>query len=285
MAFAAFCIFSLLLVISSAMVVFLKNHVHSVLCLIVAFFNGAAIFLLMGAEFLSMLLVIVYVGAVAVLFLFVVMMLDVKPSVKSSGVFAHIRPAFIELSRIALYLLIFTVVFGGLGFFIHESSFFADYKKDTQALLILASILFFISRYVAHKLSRVYMFDSVKSLLNLVSIPFVLICILIAEVSILIVMHKGNLVDTSFVNIVRSFDGNNTRNLAMLLFSSYLLPFLLSGFILLVAMIGAIILTISPRVDAKRQSIGLQVNRSKDDSITLQNPGLREGVDIGGGLS
>ena len=73
----AFYVFSAILIACSAMVVLSRNPVHSVFFLILAFFNAAALFVLLGAEFLAMILVIVYVGAVAVLFLFVVMMLDV----------------------------------------------------------------------------------------------------------------------------------------------------------------------------------------------------------------
>src|SRR5271168_2474407 len=74
----AFYVFSAILIACSAMVVLSRNPVHSVFFLILAFFNAAALFVLLGAEFLAMILVIVYVGAVAVLFLFVVMMLDVN---------------------------------------------------------------------------------------------------------------------------------------------------------------------------------------------------------------
>src|SRR5271168_3017365 len=82
----AFYVFAIILLVSAAMVVTARNPVHSVLFLILAFFNGAALFLMAGAEFLAMILVIVYVGAVAVLFLFVVMMLDVN--------FAQLREGF-----------------------------------------------------------------------------------------------------------------------------------------------------------------------------------------------
>src|SRR5277367_763071 len=82
----AFYVFALILLVSAVMVVSARNPVHSVLFLILAFFNAAALFLLAGAEFLAMILVIVYVGAVAVLFLFVVMMLDIN--------FAQMREGF-----------------------------------------------------------------------------------------------------------------------------------------------------------------------------------------------
>src|SRR5580658_9985591 len=82
----AFYVFAAILLVSAAMVVSARNPVHSVPFLILAFFNAAALFLLAGAEFLAMILVIVYVGAVAVLFLFVVMMLDINFSELRSGV-------------------------------------------------------------------------------------------------------------------------------------------------------------------------------------------------------
>src|SRR4029450_12924496 len=78
-------VFALVLIISAAMVIIARNPVHSVLFLIVAFFNAAALFVLLGAEFLAMILVVVYVGAVAVLFLFVVMMLDIDFVALRSG--------------------------------------------------------------------------------------------------------------------------------------------------------------------------------------------------------
>ena len=74
----AFYLFSIVLLLAAVMVVSARNPVHSVLYLILAFFNAAALFVLIGAEFLAMILIVVYVGAVAVLFLFVVMMLDIN---------------------------------------------------------------------------------------------------------------------------------------------------------------------------------------------------------------
>ena len=89
----AFYLFSAILLGSAAAVVSSRNPVHSVLFLILAFFNAAALFVLMGAEFLAMILVVVYVGAVAVLFLFVVMMLDVD--------FAALRSGFLRYLPVA----------------------------------------------------------------------------------------------------------------------------------------------------------------------------------------
>ena len=86
----AFYLFSAVLVASAIMVVFSKNPVHSVLFLILSFFNAAALFILLGAEFVAMILVIVYVGAVAVLFLFVVMMLDINFAELRKGINSYL---------------------------------------------------------------------------------------------------------------------------------------------------------------------------------------------------
>src|SRR5665811_488767 len=95
----AFWAFSIILLVSAAMVVTSRNPVHSVLFLILAFFNAAALFLIAGAEFLAMILVIVYVGAVAVLFLFVVMMLDVD--------FAELKQGFLQYLPIGALIALF----------------------------------------------------------------------------------------------------------------------------------------------------------------------------------
>ena len=98
----SFYIFAAILLASAAMVIFARNPVHSVLWLIVAFFNAAALMVLVGAEFIAMLLVIVYVGAVAVLFLFVVMMLDID--------FAELRAGFVSNLPLGILLAIVLVV-------------------------------------------------------------------------------------------------------------------------------------------------------------------------------
>lgn len=110
----AFYLFSFILVFSSIMVVVLKNPVHSVLFLIFAFFNSAAIFVLLGAEFIAMLVIVVYVGAVAVLFLFVVMMLDIK--------IEEIKAGFISYLWQGLSLLLLLFFELGTAFYISPES-------------------------------------------------------------------------------------------------------------------------------------------------------------------
>ena len=103
----SFYIFASIVTAAAAMVIFARNPVHSVLWLIVAFFNAAGLMVLIGAEFIAMLLVIVYVGAVAVLFLFVVMMLDID--------FADLRAGFVKNVPLGILLAVVLVAELGLG--------------------------------------------------------------------------------------------------------------------------------------------------------------------------
>ena len=183
-----------------AAVVFARNPVHSVLWLIVAFFNAAGLMLLVGAEFIAMLLVIVYVGAVAVLFLFVVMMLDID--------FATLRSGFTR-----------NLPFGIL-----------------IALVLLAEVVVAVSAWQA------------GPALSGRAIP-----------------------ETHQPNIVA---------LGQLLYSRYLLPFELAGLILLVAMVGAIVLTHRRRGDLRTPKVSRQVRRRPRDSIRKTDPGVGEGMKL-----
>src|SRR6201997_5089752 len=180
---AAFYIFALVAVASGAMVVSARNPVHSVLFLILAFFNAAGLFILLGAEFLAMILVIVYVGAVAVLFLFVVMMLDID--------FSELRSGFMR------YLPIGALI----GF-----------------ILLAELVLIFGSWVIAPGVSGVEAAPLPAGAMAL----------------------------------------SNTRALGDLLYTRYVFAFQAAGLILLVAMIGAIVLTLRHRADVRRQSISAQ---------------------------
>jgi NADH-quinone oxidoreductase subunit J len=195
----AFYLFAAVLIASAVMVVTSRNPVHSVLFLILAFFNAAALFLIAGAEFLAMILVIVYVGAVAVLFLFVVMMLDVDFSAIREG-FQRYAPIGAVIGAILFLELIF--VFG--------SWTFAD---DATALRLNP-------------------------------------------------MPVG--VD-------------NTRAIGRILYTDFVWLFQLSGLILLVAMIGAIVLTLRGRTTSRRQDISKQVSRA--GSVQLRQ--VRSGAGLG----
>lgn len=189
----AFYAFAAVLIASAVMVVTSRNPVYSVLYLILGFFNAAGLFLLAGAEFLAMILVIVYVGAVAVLFLFVVMMLDVD--------FAELRAGMARYLPVGLLIAIVLVV--QLGFV------FGSWQVSEQALDLRAAV-------------------------------------------------------TPPVDQV-----HNTQALGDLLFTRYVLLFQLAALVLLVAMIGAIVLTLRKRVHVKRQNVLEQMYRDPAAAIEL----------------
>ncbi|MGG5821018.1 NADH-quinone oxidoreductase subunit J [Falsiroseomonas sp. HW251] len=194
----AFYLFAAVLIASAVMVVTSRNPVHSVLFLILCFFNAAALFLIAGAEFLAMTLVIVYVGAVAVLFLFVVMMLDVD--------FSALREGFQR---------------------------YAPVGAVVGAILFLELVLAF----------GTWSFATDAAALRLNPMPG---------------------------------DADNTRALGRILYTDYVFLFQAAGLILLVAMIGAIVLTLRGKTTTKRQDIGKQVARA--GSVNLRQPPLGAGL-------
>ena len=199
-AILAFYLFSALTIASAIAVIFARNPVHSVLWLIVAFFNSAGLMLLLGAEFIAMLVVIVYVGAVAVLFLFVVMMLDID--------FATLRTGFTKNMPFGIII----------------------------ALVLLGEVIIADNAWTAG--------------------PFL----------------SGRDVPAAKVpNIVA---------LGQLLYSRYLFAFEIAGLILLVAMIGAIVLTHRSRRDSRPQKVWKQIARRPDEAVRLVDPGVGEGMKL-----
>ena len=198
----AFYLFATIVIASGAMTVMSRNPVHSVLWLILAFFNAAGLFVLLGAEFIAMLLVIVYVGAVAVLFLFVVMMLDVD--------FAELR------AGIARYW--------PLG--------------AAMALLLLAEIFF----------------------------------------ALILSWQPGGIQGRAEMAAQPGMP--NIKALGTLLYTRYLYIFEAAGLVLLVAMIGAIVLSHRTRRDTRPQNVSKQVRRRPEDAVRNTNPAVGEGVEL-----
>lgn len=183
-----FYLFAIMTVLSGLMVIISRNPVHSVLFLILSFFNSAGLFVLLGAEFLAMLLVVVYVGAVAVLFLFVVMMLDINIDEMRQG-----------------------------------------FKQNLPLGLLVGLVLI---------VELVMVFNHDVSRANVLAIQ---------------------------VTETRS----NTAMIGDVLYTDYLLNFQVAGLILLVAMIGAIALTMRHREGVKRQVISEQNSRRRDETIAI----------------
>jgi len=192
-----FYAFAAVLVISSLLVVTARNPVHAVLFLILAFFNAAGLFVILGAEFVAMTLVIVYVGAVAVLFLFVVMMLDIH----FKNIKRHLPLA------------------GFVG------------------LALLAELLILYHKWQSHPAAA-----------SRISAPV-----------------PDNM--------------TNTHALGSLLYTQYMYPFQLAGLVLLVAMVGAITLTLRERSGVRRQSVAEQVSRSAKDVLKIVKVKTGEGVE------
>jgi NADH-quinone oxidoreductase subunit J len=200
----AFWIFAVLLLASAASVITVRNPVHSVLFLILAFFNAAGLFMIAGAEFLALILVIVYVGAVAVLFLFVVMMLDID--------FAELRGGFQK----------YLPVGGAVG------------------------ALLFIELLFAY---HVWQIAPESDALRFAPIP---------------------------VGV------SNTEALGRLIYTDYVFLFQVAGLILLVAMIGAIVLTLRERKTSRHQNVDVQHGRMVRETMELLHIQIGAGVrDLG----
>ena len=198
----AFYIFAAMVLTSAALTITSRNPVHAVLWLILAFFNAAGLMVLVGAEFIAMLLVIVYVGAVAVLFLFVVMMLNID--------FAELRSGF------ARYLPL------GLAF----------------ATALAAEIIIALGAWSAGGIE---------------------------------LARRAAPIDAAMPNI---------QAIGMLLYTRYLFVFEGAGLVLLVAMIGAIVLTHRERGGVRAQNVSRQVNRRPQDATRNMQPGVGQGVEL-----
>ena len=199
-AIIAFYLFATLTIAPAIAVIFSRNPVHSVLWLILAFFNAAGLMLLLGAEFIAMLVVIVYVGAVAVLFLFVVMMLNID--------FASLRSGFTR------------------------------------------------------------------------NLPFGIVIALVLMGEIIVADSAWQARPTGSSHAVAATAQPNIVALGQLLYSRYLFPFEIAGLILLVAMIGAIVLTHRERRDTRPQNVWKQVGRRPGEAIRMTDPGVGKGMDL-----
>jgi NADH-quinone oxidoreductase subunit J len=199
-----FYAFSAVLVASAVLVIAARNPVHAVLFLILAFFNAAGLFVLIGAEFLAMMLVVVYVGAVAVLFLFVVMMLDIN---------------FVELRQGFMKNLPFGLLIG---------------------LVLLVELVLAVGWWIASP--------------------------------------RAGQIARGAAPTPDHAVAHNTLALGRILYTDYIFVFQVSGVILLVAMIGAIVLTLRERAGVRRQVIGRQIARTREEAVALVKVRSGEGV-------
>ena len=197
-----FYLFSIVAVVGALNVILQRNPVHSVLWLILTFFNSAGLFVLLGAEFIAMVLVVVYVGAVAVLFLFVVMMLDINTTIMREGFLKYLPIASIIL---LVFLIELITVF--IGAYSGEDIFILTREPIPDPLMV-----------------------------------------------------------------------TNTESIGNILYTDYIYLFQSAGVVLLVAMIGAIVLTHRRRPGMKRQNISKQVERSPKDTLEIIKVDTGKGI-------
>jgi len=195
-----FYLFSIVLIACAVMVVVARNPVHAVLFLILAFVNASGLFVLLGAEFLAMILVVVYVGAVAVLFLFVIMMLDVD--------FAQLKQGFLQYMPFGVLI----------------------------AVIVLAELVLVVGGFT-------------------LSAPV------------------GGAITAPI-----PADVTNAEAIGLVMYTRYIHYFQLAGMVLLVAMIGAIVLTLRHKANVRRQNISDQVARRKADAIEVVSVASGEGL-------
>ncbi len=198
----AFYLFALTAIAAGVMVISARNPVHSVLFLILAFFNAAGLFVLLGAEFLAMILIVVYVGAVAVLFLFVVMMLDIN--------FAELREGFLQ------YLPIGALI----------------------GIILAAELILIFGSWIINP-------------------------------------HADQIIGAPSASPAEI---TNTHALGQLIYTEYVYLFQAAGLVLLVAMIGAIVLTLRRRPEVRRQRISEQVSRPVEDVIEIKDIPTGSGI-------
>lgn len=301
----AFYGFATLLTLSALAVIFARNPVHSVLFLILAFFNAAGLFILLGAEFIAMILVIVYVGAVAVLFLFVVMMLRISPQTQRP-IFSLInfRKAFLTLFYLISYLVLFlatTALFVALPVTIdllqqgdlHDESWMllyqafllspwlilADGKIDAYSVsIIMISAL--IGRQVAQTLIRRSFISIMSVFIDSLAFMLLLGSVLTAFFVLLGVHWTSSTYSEEVISapIPPSDLMTNTQALGQIIYSDYVFAFQAAGIILLIAMVGAISLSLRKREGVKKQQISEQLRRSPANTLEMKKVPIGKGI-------
>lgn len=263
------------------MVVFARNAVHSVLYLILSFFSAAGIFILLQAEFIAMILVIVYVGAVAVLFLFVVMMIDINTTKKSKFLFKKFikftKSLFLILSFILLYISLFLILNIGIIYVFKSFDILIEEINGRFFLVVFTGIL--MALLMPRRIYK-WLTSVIIDLRQNISAIFIVGTVMFMELILAAVSFKSIKFEENFISspLPKMLKMNNTKALGNVLYTDYIYLFQIAGLILLVAMIGAIVLTHRRRSDFKRQDISAQLKRTAKDTIELKKISLRKGI-------
>ncbi len=315
----AFYFFAALTIIPSIFVVFSKNPMHSVFNLILTFCASAGLFILLGAEFLGMLLIVIYVGAVSVLFIFVIMMLEISKQEKSSVVdflkhfftitlktffFNIIKFTFyvififaLTITTLALILIAFSAIslffVDGLpkdieliSYALYNLETFSEISKflinEGKYFTIIFFILFnYITKKVVGNSFLSLLFSLCIKTCKSIYIYWIVAFVLFFEIILAIKEWKFSpFYDPATMSLNNIHEKlSNTTMIGMHLYTDYIYAFQASGIILLVAIIGSIVLSMNHKKDLKRQNISDQINNEKIKCVEMKDVKIGEGVE------
>ncbi len=300
-----FYIFAILLTLSAIGVVGFTNAIYSVLSLISAFLSSAILFLLIEAEFLSMIMVIVYVGAVAIMFLFIIMMIHEND--QNAITLIHTMKKFGALLCYSLfYAICFMLCFIGLlsalflsdMYMLYDLNIFdfnitmvTDYfsrskwvQFNLDKFLLLQLLVVFISGYLAKVFAQYCVLDRLRDLLGKPKLFYLtnIVCFILI---VSFIISGQFFVPHEFSEDLISFPMpqghliSNTKVIGGSLYKDYVLGFQLCGLILLIAMIGVIVLTLNVKHNRKKQNIAKQLQRSSHSTLRVVKVPLGKGID------
>lgn len=285
----AFYLFAAVILGSAVMVITARNPVHSVFYLILAFFNAAGLFVLMHAEFLAMMLVVVYVGAIAVLFLFVVMMLEIRQPATGKPLTIKLRDLALSLFWFLTYILVVTLLVATAvtlttlliqQFTAQEIDF--THLNSVLAVIVLCSFVLgvglaelFFTRVCQTSWGKIFHAFYQTMPMGVLVLGLVLVeALAVTRIWLRSSVSEEVLMAPTPPDMVLS----NTHALGQLIYTDYVYVFQSVGLVLLVAMIGAIVLTLRRRPDVKRQDVQAQIHRSPKEAVELKSVEFGQGM-------
>ena len=285
-----FYLFSGVILVAAVMVITARNPVHSVFFLILAFFNAAGLFILMRAEFLAMMLVVVYVGAIAVLFLFVVMMLDIKqPKVVQKSFSIKLWSCVLSFLWLMAYMLVAGFFVAALmlliAFVVEQLTGLVVTFANPGALLaisVLCSLIlgvglaeFLFARVLQKSWGKIF-----HTFCHIMPLGVLVLSLLLIEILAVTVvwLRSSEFEEVLMAPTPPDMVLSNTHALGQIIYTNYIYVFQSVGLVLLVAMIGAIVLTIRRRPNVKRQDVSAQIYRRPEEAVMLKKVKSGQGI-------
>ena len=290
----AFYIFSGSLLISAFGVVLSKSPVHSVFFLILAFFNAAGLFVLTGAEFLAMILILVYVGAVAVLFLFVIMMLGGDVGRLRQTPLPNWSLFFKSTFRVGVFL---SITLGFIVGALHLGSWWYEIplSQTLESLWVVPLTGFdayvlaaciagtVLGRAALHTILKSGVRESFGNFFHSFPLNLVVMGLIFCEFIALAFLWGASVTAPEYTSapIPPIEKVSNTQALGQLIYTDYFYAFQMGGMILLLAMVGAIVLTLRQRSEGiRRQNVADQLSRTKESTLRMNKVMVGKGVDV-----